>query len=74
MQFKMIEAGLYRAENGYMIKANRGENMFTKRMMATEGWYTYNEKGERINYSFTLREAKAEAEEIVAGLKRRAQA
>lgn len=68
MKWTRIRNGYYKSDNGFYIKSNAGKNIFTSRMMRADFWYIYD--GEPINGrkwiggGCTLREAKAEAEEL----------
>ena len=60
MKFTKIDAGIYESENGYTIKKYIPMGMFTGRPMnASETrWHIYNSNGEKVDWGFTLKEAK----------------
>jgi hypothetical protein len=66
MKFTKIDNGIYKSENGYTIKKHVPMNQFTGRPMNTSEtrWYIYNSNNEKINWAFTLKEAKEIVEEM----------
>ena len=58
--FKKIGNGIFKSEDGYTIKKHAPMNIFTgKQMSARETrWYIFNSNGEKIDWAFTLKEAK----------------
>lgn len=66
MKFTKIDSGIYKSENGYKIKKHNPMNMFTGRPMSSEStrWYIYNENNEKIDWTFTLKEAKEIVEKM----------
>ena len=66
MEFKKIESGIYKSENGYTIVKKVPMNMFTGRPMGSSEtrWYIYDDNHNKVDFAFTLKEAK----EIVAKL------
>lgn len=66
MTFTKIESGIYKSENGYTIKKHIPTNMFKGRAMNAREtrWYIYNENNEKIDWTFTLKEAKEIVEKM----------
>ena len=66
MKFTKIKTGIYKSENGYTIKKNASMNIFTGKPMSSENtrWYIYNSNNEKIDWAFTLKEAKEIVEEM----------
>lgn len=66
MKFTKTETGAYKSENGYTIKKNSPMNKFTgKSMNASETrWHIYNQNNEKVDWTFTLKEAKSIVEKM----------
>lgn len=65
MTFTKIDSGVYKSENGYTIKKYVPMGMLTGRPMNGETrWHIYNSNNEKIDYAFTLKEAKAIVEKM----------
>lgn len=64
MTFTKIENGVYKSENGYTIKKYVPMGMFSGRQMnASETrWHIYNSNNEKVDWTFTLKEAKTMVE------------
>jgi len=60
MKFTKIDAGIYKSENGYTIKKKVAMNIFTGRPMSSREtrWHIFNENNEKVDWTFTLKEAK----------------
>ena len=65
MKYEKIADGIYKAENGMTIKRHNTTNIFTGRVMSGETrWYIYDISGAKIDWTFTLKEAKEVVEEV----------
>lgn len=66
MMFTKVESGIYKSENGYTIKKYTPMNMFTGKSMSSREtrWYIYNSDNEKVDYAFTLKEAKSIVEKM----------
>lgn len=66
MTFTKVENGIYKSENGYIIKKKEAINMFTGRPMNSREtrWHIFNSNNEEVDWTFTLKEAKAMVENL----------
>lgn len=66
MTFTKVDSGVYKSENGYTIKKKIAMNMFTGRPMSSREtkWLIFNSNNEEIDWTFTLKEAKAMVENL----------
>lgn len=66
MKYTKIEAGRYESENGYRIAKHVSINIFTGKPMSSREtiWNIYNKNHEKIDWAFTLKEAKSIVEKM----------
>lgn len=65
MKFKRIEAGKYESEHGYTISRHYDKNIFTGRPMTSLPiWYIYDADHNKIDYAYSLKNAKQVVEDL----------
>ena len=66
MVFTKVESGIYKSENGYTIKKHTPMIIFKGNPMSSREtrWYIYNSDNEKVDYAFTLKEAKTIIEKM----------
>lgn len=62
MKWTKIVAGKYESNMNWKIKKTHDHNIFTGREMSEQGWEIFDENNNKLDYAFTLKEAKRCAE------------